>query len=401
MLETGSDIDIDLSNPDVFAERVPHDAFTRLRAEDPVYHNRYPEPNGFFALTKYDDIVKASRDYKTFSSSPWFGIEDPVDMLGTELMMLNMDPPIHTKLRMLVGKGFQPKAIYALEPHIREITKRIVDNIAARGECDFVTDVAAELPLEVIAELVGVPLDERHKIFEWSNRMMDGYGYSREDARQAGVEMIAYAQTLAEGRRENRRDDLISILVDAEVDGEKLNDIEIDVFFLLLMVAGNETTRNLISGGMKALIENPDQRERLMADDTLFDSAVEEMLRYVTPVMQFRRRATCDTEIRGVPIPAESKVVYWYVSGNRDEDVFLNPHQFDVGRDPNPHITFGAGGPHFCLGFNLAQLEIKVMFQELLGRVPDMQLAGRVERLRSHFINGIKHMPVRFTPETR
>jgi cholest-4-en-3-one 26-monooxygenase len=265
-----------------------------------------------------------------------------------------------------------------------------------------VRDVAAELPLQVIADLVGVPQEDRHKVFEWSNRLigMDDpeFANSPEAGKMAAAELWMYANQLAEERKREPRNDLVTVLMTAEVDGEKLTEVEFDSFFLLLAVAGNETTRNLISGGMLALIEHPEQRRRLLENPNLLNSAVEEMLRWVSPVMHFRRTATRDTEIRGQKIRTGEKVVVYYGSANRDESVFPNPNVFDVGRTPNNHLAFGIG-EHFCLGSNLARLEIRAIFEELLRRLPDIELASPVRRLRSNFIAGVKEMPVRFTPE--
>ena len=393
-------IDPQLYNPDTFVAAVPHDIFATLRREAPVFRQAAPNGTSFWALTKYHDIVAASTDNATFSSARGTNIEEMQG--GTELMIVNMDPPRHTKLRNLVSKGFTPRMVRAMELHVRDIATQIIDNVAKRGECDFVTDVAAELPLQVIAELIGVPLEDRHLVFQWSNQMIGledpEYGNSMEVATQAAAEMFAYAEKLANERRRSPHDDLVTVLIDAEVEGEQLTPLEFNVFFMLLAVAGNETTRNLISGGMLALSEHPDQHARLLEDPALVPTAVEEMLRWVTPVMYFRRTTTRDVEISGHQIAAGEKVTLWYISGNRDEEVF-GPERFDVGRDPNPHLGFGGGGAHFCLGASLARLEIRIMFEELLRRLPDIQLAGPVARLRSNFISGIKHMPVRFTPE--
>jgi cholest-4-en-3-one 26-monooxygenase len=265
-----------------------------------------------------------------------------------------------------------------------------------------VVDVAAELPLQVIAEFLGVPHEDRHKVFEWSNRMLGGedpeYQLPFDQSLQVAIDMFLYANKLAEDRRATPRDDLISALLHGEVDGEKLTLPEFDSFFLLLSIAGNETTRNLISHGMLLLMEHPEAREALIRDPSLIPSAVEEMLRFRPPVMYFRRTATRDTELRGQQIRAGDKVTLWYPSANRDEDVFPDPDRFDIRRSPNDHLAFGVG-EHFCLGANLARLEIRVMFEHLLRRLPDVQLAGPVEYLRSHFIDGVKHMPVTFTPE--
>jgi cholest-4-en-3-one 26-monooxygenase len=250
--------------------------------------------------------------------------------------------------------------------------------------------------------MIGVPLEDRHKVFDWSNKMIGfddpEYQASKEVPHIASMEMFMYANQLALARKGAPRDDLVSVLMEAEVDGEKLSEAEFDAFFLLLSVAGNETTRNLISGGMLALIQHPEERERLLADPSLMPKAVEEMLRWVSPVMYFRRTAMRDAEISGQPIREGDKVTLWYGSANRDETKFEHPERFDVGRHPNEHLAFGLGH-HFCLGANLARLEIQIMFEEILRRLPDIQLAGPVERLRSNFINGIKRMPVRFTPE--
>lgn len=397
---------VDILDPDVYARGVPHDTFRLLRREAPVYWHPEPEGGGFWAVTKYDDVVTVSMDPATFSSALQGSlIEDPpVDALPVmRSLLINQDPPRHTKYRRLVSKGFTPAMVRRLEPHIRELTGRIIDRVAPWGHCDFVTDVAAELPLQVIVELMGVPLEDRHRVFDWSNRMLGNadpeYSGSVEEARRASLELYAYANELASRRKRDPQNDLVSVLMRADVDGEALSEAEFDAFFMLLAVAGNETTRNAIAGGMLALIQHPEQRARLLADPSLLPLAVEEMLRWVSPVIHFRRTATRDTELRGQRIRRGDKVVIYYASANRDEDHFPNGDVFDVGRTPNEHVAFGPGGPHFCLGANLARLEMRIMFEELLRRLPDMELAGPVQRLRSNFINGIKHMPVRYRPQ--
>jgi len=400
--------DIDLSNPDLFAAGPPHEAFKVLRREAPLFWNGNGSSDGFWALTRYRDIWNVSLDPKTFSSAQRGTILrdwTEEEAASNATIMLNMDPPRHTKYRRLVNLGFSPKMTNRLEVHMREITNRIIDNIAARGECDFVTDVAAELPLQVIVEMMGVPTADRHKIFEWSNTMIGfddpEYGNgSNEAGKAAAIQIYMYAHELAGERRRCPRDDMVSVLLDAEVEGEKLSEIDFNSFFLLLLVAGNETTRNTISGGMLALMEHPEERARLLRDPSLLPSAVEEMVRWVSPVMYFVRTAMQDTEVLGQPIRENQRVTLWYGSANRDEEHFSNPDRFDVGRHPNDHLGFGIG-PHFCLGSNLARLEIRIMFEELLRRLPDIEPAGPVTRLRSNFIGGIKHMPVRFTPERR
>jgi cholest-4-en-3-one 26-monooxygenase len=318
-------------------------------------------------------------------------------------MMLFMDPPAHTRYRKLVNRGFTPRMIAALSAHVRELTVAIVEQAVAKGECDFVVDVAAELPLEVIAELLGVPREDRFKLFEWSNSMIGSedpeYRVSDEHVMEAQVEMYMYAQALAEKRRAEPRQDIVTTLLNAEVDGDTLSELDFNLFFLLLSVAGNETTRNAIAHGMNAFLDNPDQWDLLVSDPAArIDGAVEEILRWATPVLFFRRNCTRDTELGGQTIRAGEKISLWYISANRDESVFDDPFRFDITRDPNPHIAFGGGGPHFCLGAQLARLEIRLLFEELARRVPRLEAQGEPDRLRSNFIGGIKHLPVRLSP---
>lgn len=398
---------VDLSDPRTLEEGPPHEFFTWLRTEAPVWwHESATHPPGYWVVTKYQDVIDVERDARTFSSARGGALLDDQGE-GTELMMLNQDPPQHTRLRNLVARGFTPKVMKGMEPHIRDAARQIVDRVARRDDViDFVPNLAAELPLVVIAELLGIPFEDRHKVFDWSNRLVGAadpeyQGEGGDLPMNASFELYAYAQSLADDRRARPMDDIVTTLVTAELDGEKLSDIEFNVFVLLLSVAGNETTRNLISGGMLALMEHPDERDRLVADlDGLLPTAVDEMLRYVSPVQYFRRTATADTELRGVPIKAGDKVTIWYGAANRDEDVFPDSQRFDVGRTPNEHIAFGGRGPHYCLGASLAKMEIRVMFEEILSRLPDMRLAGEPERLRSTLISGIKHLPVQFTPES-
>jgi cholest-4-en-3-one 26-monooxygenase len=403
--------DIDLLDRDRFTQGIPHEWFTRLRAESPVYRHPEPDGPGFWVITKHDDIIQCNRDAATFSSEQArggvVGLEERANM-QTEAeaaggrMMLMMDPPDHTRYRKLVNRGFTPRMIGEMETHIRALTHTILDEAMAKDESDFVVDVAAELPLEVIAELIGVPSEDRHKIFDWSNRMVGSedpeYIVSDEEIFNAQVEMFMYAQQLADSRRKEPRDDIITALLSAEVDGESLSDMDFNLFFLLLSVAGNETTRNAIAHGMNAFLENPEQYQLLVDDPAgRIAGATEEILRWASPVMYFRRNATKDVELRGQTIKAGEKISLWYISGNRDEDIWADPFTFDITRDPNPHIAFGGGGPHFCLGAQLARMEIHVLFEELAKRVPHVEQLGAPEPLRSNFIGGIKHLPVRFT----
>jgi cholest-4-en-3-one 26-monooxygenase len=399
---------IDLLDRDRFTQGIPHEWFTWLRANAPVFHHDEPGGAGFWVITRYDDIVAANRDAASFSSSQELGgvvtLEGPTAPFpGTEMagnMMLFMDPPDHTRYRKLVNRGFTPRMIAALEPHVRELTVAIVEAAKAKGECDFVVDVAAELPLEVIAELLGVPREDRHKLFDWSNRMVGSedpeYQVSDEHVTEAQIEMFMYAQALAEQRRAEPQQDIVTTLLNAEVDGDTLSEMDFNLFFMLLSVAGNETTRNAIAHGMNAFLENPDQWALLASDpERHIPGAVEEILRWASPVLFFRRNARRDQVLGGQMIKAGEKISLWYISANRDESVFDEPFRFDITRDPNPHIAFGGGGPHFCLGAQLARLEIRLLFEELARRVPRLEGLGEPERLRSNFIGGIKHLPVR------
>ena len=400
--------EIDLLDRDRFTQGIPHEWFTWLRANAPVFHHDEPGGDGFWVITRYDDIVTANRDAASFSSSQDLGgvvmLEGPTAPLpGTEMagnMMLFMDPPSHTRYRKLVNRGFTPRMIAALEVHVRDLTVAIVEAAKAKGEIDFVVDVAAELPLEVIAELLGVPREDRHKLFDWSNRMVGSedpeYQVAEEHVTAAQIDMFVYAQELATKRRAEPREDIVSTLLAAEIDGDQLTDMDFNLFFMLLSVAGNETTRNAIAHGMNAFLEHPDQWDLLVADpDAHIAGAVEEILRWASPVLYFRRNARRDVELGGQTIRAGEKISLWYVSANRDEAIFDEPFRFDITRDPNPHIAFGGGGPHFCLGAQLARLEIRVLFEELARRTPKLEALGAPDRLRSNFIGGIKHLPVR------
>ncbi len=367
-----------------------------------------PGGPGFWAVTRYADCVTVNRDYERFSSAAQGTMPfemSPEDIAQQSLMMVNMDPPLHTRYRRLVNKGFTPRTVRDLEESVHRSTDAILDEVIEKGEADFVTQISAELPLRVIAELLGVPPEDRHKMFEWSNNMVGNedpeYQGQAEAALNAAMELYAYAAQLFGQKRIDPHADLMSVLTNVEVDGERLSELELELFFLLLTVAGNETTRNLMSGAMHAFFAHPDQWQRLSADRSLLPVAVEEMLRFVTPVMNFRRTAMTDLELSGTKVAAGDKIVFFHASANRDEEVFDEPDTFDIARDPNPHIAFGGGGPHFCLGANLARMEIRVMFEHLLDRMPDIRQDGDVQRLQSQFINGVKHLPVAFTPSAR
>lgn len=390
----------------------PHEQLAWLREHDPVHwHHGDPDRDypPFWAVTRHADVVHVSRHPEIFSSYERLALfdEPPEEHLALQrLMMLNQDPPEHTRKRGIVNRGFTPRAIGALADHIREICRGLVEETVARGaEADFVRDLAAPLPLYVICELLGAPPEDREKIFTWSNTLIGGddpeFQRTPEEGQEAATQLYAYANELAADRRENPREDIVTRLLQPDADGEVLDGDEFELFVMLLSVAGNETTRNAATGGMLALLEHPEQWARLRADRSLVRTAADEIVRWVTPVNLFRRTAVRDTELGGRAISAGDKVVVFYSSANRDEAVFADPYSFDVGRDPNPHLGFGGGGPHFCLGSHLARLELSVLFETLLDTVPNIELGGNVRRLRSSFINGIKEMPVRVRPASR
>jgi cholest-4-en-3-one 26-monooxygenase len=403
--------DINLLDRDAFTKGVPHEWFTYLRANHPVYKHDEPDGPGFWVVTKYDDVVTVGRDGATYSSDQKRGgvvVLEETQMNDFEQggnLMLTMDAPEHTRYRKLVNRGFTPRQMRMLEPHIRELTAKIIDEVIEAGGCDYVVDVAAEVPLQVIAEMLGVPQEDRHKLFEWSNRMIGSedpeYIVSEEEVMNAQVEMFMYANELAAKRRAEPRDDIISALLTSEVDGDQLSEMDFNLFFLLIAVAGNETTRNSISHGIKAFCDFPEQYQLLVDDPTRAQSATDEIVRWASPVMYFRRNVTKDTVLRGQQLKEGDKISMWYISANRDEEKFDRPFEFDILRTPNEHVGFGGGGPHHCLGMNLARMEIYVLLEEMAKRMPTIERTGEAQPLRSNFIAGIKHMPVKFPPGER
>ena len=405
--------DVDLTDLDRFQRQEHHEMFAVLRAEDPVHWSEESDGPGFWAITKHADIQLVNRDAEGFSAEmggitllETSEIEDGFDMRGKIMVMT--DPPKHTRYRLLVNKGFTPRMIGLIEQHLGYRAELIVDKVIERGECEFVTELAAELPLQAIADIMGVPQEERHLLFDWSNRMIgaDDPEYNKDPdntaaATSAAAELYMFASALGEERRIDPRDDIVTRLINAEIDGDKLSSEEFELFILLLAVAGNETTRNATAHGMHALMSYPDEFAKLREHPELMPSAIEEILRWSSPVLYFRRQATRDFELRGKQIKAGDKIAMWHVSGNRDEEVFEDPFRFDIERTPNDHVAFGGGGAHFCLGANLARLELRLLFEQVVGRLGDMSINGEVERLRSNFIGGIKHIPVKFTPGER
>ncbi|HEX5094564.1 MAG TPA: cytochrome P450 [Acidimicrobiia bacterium] len=385
---------------------VPHDQFDRLRAEAPVYFHEEPNDTGFWALTKYDDVKRASYEWETFSSElggTFIPTADEEALATLRLTILNMDPPHHHRYRRLVSRGFTPRMIQKLVDDINQRAVRVVDNVCEKGEVEFVEEIAGQVPVQMICEMIGLEKELWPRMFEISNHLIGSrddpdYQDRPETGDVAAAEIYMLCDAVAADRRANPRDDIMTALVQAEIDGEHLTDAELNLFFITLIVAGNETTRNLINHSLLALIEHPEAAQQLRDHPELWDSGVEEMLRWGSSIHNFRRTATKDTEIRGVPIAAGDKVVLYYASANRDEDVFENPHTFDVTRSPNEHVTFGAGGVHYCLGASLARAEIKATMRQIVERLPDIELTAEPNRLHSDFVNGIKTMPVRFTP---
>jgi cholest-4-en-3-one 26-monooxygenase len=402
-------VELDLVDPDTFTDGMPYQAFATIREEAPVFwHAQDGAPGGgFWAVTRHADVREVSRSPEVFSSgergSILSGTEQPQtdeQLAVMRMLLLNMDPPAHSRVRRSVGRAFTPRVIQSLEPRLRELAVGIVERALGTGEGDFVTDVAAELPLLAICELMGIPSQDRGKIFELSNRLIGfddpEFQTSAEDGQMASAEMYLYANELAEQRQREPRDDIVTRLLTAEVGGEALTTAEFDSFFLLLAVAGNETTRNAITHGMRAFFCHPDQWDLFKAERPA--TAADEIIRWASPVMQFQRTATSDYTLGGQPIRAGERVGLFYTPANRDPELFPEPDRFDITRSPNEHVAFGGGGPHFCLGATLARAEVRIIFETIAAKMPDIAPAGQTRRLRSMFINGIKSFPVRYRP---
>jgi len=395
-------------------------AFAHFRADEPVPFFEEPEPDvdfiqkgpGYYVLTKHKHVLEASRQPEIFiSGRSATGIFDmPPEFAEFFGSMINMDDPKHARLRRIVSRGFTPRMLAKVEDQVQQAAERIVDDVLAAGSCDFVPEIAAKLPLKIICDMMGIPEKDYQFIFERSNVILgasdpefvpDG-GDIAGALLTAGSELSTMVQELGRYRRDNPVDDVTSKLVTASVDGETLTDQELGSFFILLVVAGNETTRNAIAHGLHFLTQNPDQKQLWLSDfERYAPTAVEEIVRYASPVAWMRRSVTRDYTLEGGhELKEGDKVLLYYWSADRDEEVFTDPLRFDITRDPNPHVGFGGPGPHFCLGAHLARREITVMFRELFRRMPDIHAAGEPDRLRSSFINGIKHLPAQWTPAT-
>jgi cytochrome P450 len=405
--------DIDLTDLDRWVQGVPYEWFALLRREEPVFWQDEHDGRGFWSLTRYEDVVAATKDYETFSSAR--GGTSLMDLtpeqVEARMSMLDADPPYHTRLRSIVNKAFTPRAISAYEERIRELVREILEQALQRDEFDYVAEVSMETPMWVLCEIMGTPPEDRRHLIALGDAMLGNtdpdlageYTFGQTDLSEyanlpfsspAALEMFEYGHRLADERRRVPRDDITTRLLEAEVDGDRLSEHEFDLFFLLLVTAGNETTRHVISHGTHALLTNRDELARLLADPSLIPAAADEILRWGCSLLHFRRTATRDVALHGRTIRENDKVALWYISANRDEAQFPDPMRFDVGREPNRHVSFGLGGPHFCLGAHLARLELRVFLQEALPYLERLELAGPPERLRSNFFHGIKRMPV-------
>jgi cholest-4-en-3-one 26-monooxygenase len=399
---------IDILTPDLYVERgYPHEEWTLLRREAPVFWYQRDNCDPFWAITKHADIIAISRQPELFRSTQRLfvainepGVPPPEEALLRQL--LNMNPPEHGAYRAVVSRRFTPAAVNKLAAHVQDIAAQLIEGIADREECDFVTDVSAKLPLAVISEMFGIPRSDWEMMFRLSNAMIGATdpeymrgGTIMEGLQQARMEFFEYFNRLVADRRKNPRDDLATALALGRVNGEEIPPFELLSYFALLIVAGNETTRNATTGGLYALINNPDQWELLKRDPSLNRTAAEEIIRWTSPVIQFMRAATADTELRGRKIRESDTLALYYPSANRDEEVFDEPFKFDIQRHPNYHLAFGIA-EHFCLGANLARLELQMIFREIATRMDHVELAGPISRMRSSFVGGIKHMPIRY-----
>lgn len=392
---------IALDDPASFAGGHPHEQYRWLRNHHPVWYHRERAGTGFWAVTDHAHVVEVSRQPAVYSS--WLGgvmlaDSDPALLNGSRLMMLFQDPPQHTRYRRLVSRNFTPRASQAWTARIGDLARRIVDRVVDQGGCEFVSEVAGEMPSLVIAELMGIPADDGRRLYHLTEIMHSGDPAVSDQARLSAIlEMHSYAGEVAESKRRVPADDVASALVNASIDGQALTDDEFNWFFLLLINAGGDTTRNLVAAGIEALLEHPDQMARLRADPTaLMPTTVEELLRWTSPVVHMRRTARVDTSLGGQAIAAGDKVVVFYGSANRDQAVWSDPDRLDLGRQPNPHLAFGGGGAHMCLGAHFARIEAATLLEQVVTRMHNLELAGPVERVKSAFIAGPSCLPVTF-----
>ncbi|WP_431238680.1 cytochrome P450 [Mycolicibacterium aichiense] len=398
----------DFTDPDLIQAGMPVAEFAQLRQTAPVWWNEQPlgstvfDDGGYWVITKHRDIRDISRDGDLWSTNQKgvvmrFADDMTADQVEiTKALLINHDAPEHTRLRKLVSRLFTPRAVAKLEEKLADAARDIVAAAAAKDTGDFVDDIAMQLPLLAIADLLGVPEDDRQKLFGWTNSIMntDDPDFNDVDPIEANAELMGYAYSMAEQRRQCPADDIVTRLVEADIDGESLSEVEFAFFVILLAVAGNETTRNAMTHGMNAFFENPDQWELFKRERP--ETTADEIVRWATPVHCFQRTATADVELGGVTIRKGQRAGLFYSSANYDEEVFDNPFQFNILRDPNPHLGFGGNGAHFCIGANLARMEIKLIFNEIANQIPDISKLGDPKRLRSGWLNGVKQLPVTY-----
>jgi cholest-4-en-3-one 26-monooxygenase len=397
-------MDIDLTSPDQWTQGIPHEQFAWLRREAPVFWHESDDPAvpGFWALTRHADVQAANRDIDRFSSERGgvFLTVQTDEQRDLFRSIIETDRPGHTRLRRLVNRGFTPRAIAQFEASYRQAVRDVLADVVGRGTFDWVTEVATVLPAYAISELLGVPVEDRPQVTAWTNTISGAndpeFADGADAPMNAAIALYTYGTQLAEQRRAEPRDDIVTSLI-TEVDDDALGAHEFEIFVLALAVAGNETTRTAMSQGMLALLEQPEQMALLRKDPGSAPTAADEIIRWSTPIVYFRRTATCDLELHGVAIREDDPVALYFLSANYDDTVFEDPHRFDIARAPNPHVSFGGGGPHYCLGAHLARFEISVLLEELLAHTRSIDRAGDAVRLRSSWINGLKHLPVTVT----
>ncbi|OBK88503.1 cytochrome P450 [Mycolicibacter sinensis] len=399
----------DPTDPEIYAERIPDEELAALRTSEPIKWIEQPEgvggfnDGGYWAITRHEDVKEVSRLDDVFSSEintaiPRFNDDITRDAIEAQrIIMLNQDAPRHTRQRRIISRGFTPRHILPLHEELEQRAQGIAKEALAKGSGDFVVEVASELPLQAIAGLMGVPQEDRGKLFEWTNQMTsyDDPEYAHYDPAASALEIITYGLQLAEMKRQNPGKDIVTTLIEADIDGEKLNDDELGYFIILLAVAGSETTRNSITQGMMAFTENPDQWELFKKERP--ETTADEVVRWATPVTSFQRTATRDHELNGTLIKEGQRVVMFYRAANFDPEVFDNPQQFNILRDPNPHVGFGGTGAHYCIGTHLARMTIGLIFNAIADHIPDLKPLESPQRLRSGWLNGIKHWQVDYT----
>jgi cytochrome P450 len=405
-------IGVDLTDLDMWEKRVPYEELARLRQEAPIaWFDEAPPNHGFWSVHRYNDIVEISRDTTRFSSATGVSFEEPTpEDMATRRTIIDMDPPAHTKLRKILAPSFTPRAVAVYEHFVRALTVIALDNALPLGEFDFVHYVAKEVPIRVLARIMGLPEDRLDEFIDLGDKLIANTDpeitdvvWGRDDTEAYrnfpfrspyGKQLWEMGRELVQERLRHPTDDLLSTVLHAEIDGERLSGVDLDNLFSILVIAGNETTRIALAQGVLAFSEHPEQWDLLRGDPSLLNSATEEVLRWSCPTHFMRRTLAEDVSMRGVEMKKGDKLILWYVSGNRDEEVFADPERFDITRSPNPHLSFGRGGPHMCLGAHLARLEVRVVLDELCRRVARFELAGEPARTRTNFTNGLKRLPV-------